>query len=107
MTLCAGKTPGVSYGKRRLNANAQRCGAVAEPGIDYCAAHAKLAGFLRCPVHGWVHPLYRHGTIIDASMVLGCPGRTDGQWCRVGWNAQRQLVEQPAPVIVPIGQAGE
>jgi hypothetical protein len=79
----------VSYGKRRLNANAQRCGAVAEPGIDYCAAHAKLAGF------------------IDASMVLGCPGRTDGQWCRVGWNAQRQLVEQPAPVIVPIGQAGE
>lgn len=48
MTLCKGLAPGVSYGKKRYHANAQRCGALPIEGIEYCAAHAKAYGYRRC-----------------------------------------------------------
>jgi hypothetical protein len=40
--LCAGLAPGVTYGKRRMFAHAQRCGALALPGEPYCAAHRTM-----------------------------------------------------------------
>jgi hypothetical protein len=57
MNLCEGFSPGRTYGKRRIMANAQRCGALQVDGLRYCAAHAKSAGYARCATcNAWMTP---------------------------------------------------
>jgi hypothetical protein len=43
--LCKGLKPGDG---KRLQAHAQRCGALAEPGEELCAVHLKASGRRRC-----------------------------------------------------------
>jgi hypothetical protein len=55
--LCEGFAPGVSYGKRRIMAHAQKCGALPEPGLTKCPVHLKAAGWKRCDQCGaWMEP---------------------------------------------------
>jgi hypothetical protein len=57
MKLCEGFTAGKTYGKSRIRAHAQRCGAYAAQGIPYCAAHARAAGYARCETcNHWMTP---------------------------------------------------
>lgn len=55
--MCAGNSPGQTYGKRRILAMAQRCGAYAEEGQRYCPVHLKASGWTRCATCGaWAEP---------------------------------------------------
>lgn len=50
MAICRGFSPG--YGRRKM-AHAQRCGALAEEGEEFCAVHMKAAGRQRCACGAW------------------------------------------------------
>ena len=91
MTLCKAYAPPP---RGRLMAHAQRCGALPEPGQEWCAAHLRAFGWRRCPTHGWVKPEsrtdYSAASYPLPTTTFWCPNILEGGgWCKPWPEAPR------------------